>query len=216
MPDIADIPDILDKLRAGYPTMSAFSLVAIGAVTGWTAAWLILHQRLKHHAERIEELRGRIGDAPESTTLAVSGPHYLKESLYKDQNRWRIKIRNSGRVAATNPNMKLRSSRAGPKDPSWSADYPYPIVRVGHTLDEPAYQINPGDDEDFEVVLGWRNEAGQFFTQLSPKGSNRPILIEPNERWEFSYDVTATNAPTIVFTLQVFVEANEIKVARIS
>ena len=55
-----------------------------------------------------------------------------------------------------------------------------------------------------------------FLLSLALKEAIVPILIEPNERWEFSYDVTATNAPTIVFTLQVFVEANEIKVARIS
>ena len=148
--------------------------------------------------------------------LEVSGPNLLSDGEFIYQVHWRMKVHNSGPAAAANPQIKLKSGSPGSKDPAWKADYPYSIVRIGHTLDEPEYHINPGDDESFEIVLGWKNDGGQFFTTLSPRGNVRPILIEPGERWEFSYDITAKNASTISFTLRIFIEDDEIKVVRIS
>src|SRR6476646_2113071 len=145
------------------------------------------------------------------TVLSISGPHVLRETRYKYQCRWRMKLHNAGPATAINPQMKLRSANPGPNDAGWNADYPYPIARVGHTLDEPEYQINPGDDENFEVVMGWKNEGGQLFVTLSQRDA-RPISIDSGERWNFTYEITVKNAPSITFKLQVFRSADEVNV----
>lgn len=169
---------------------------------------------------------GKKSVMPRSDTraiLSLSGPRLLKDPRYQSKNRWRMKVHNGGSVAARNVQMKLRSGATQPKDPAWSADYPYPVYRAGAIINAPEYinaaghQINPKDDEYYEIICGWKSEAGQFFTTLNTKGGgHNQIQIGSDERWRLRYEVTAENADPLHFTLQIFVESDEVKVVRIS
>ena len=144
--------------------------------------------------------------------LTISGPHMFKDHRYKNQLRWRMKVHNAGPAAANNVQIKLKHVNFGPKDPTWSADYPYPIARMGSTTDAP---INPNDDESYEIIRGWKSEAGLFFTTIDTRGHNQ-IQIQPEELWEFLYEATSSNAQTIGFVLRIFIEADEVKMIRVN
>ena len=186
-----------------------FAVVVMAALVLIVYLSISILEKYKKSDPRVKSVPGT-GIEQTRAVISISGPHILRDTRYKYQSQWRMKIHNAGPATAINPQMKLRSGNPGPNDAGWSADYPYPIARVGHTLDEPEYQINPGDDEDFEVVKGWKSESGQLFVTLSPKNNFRPITILPGERWNFSYQITSKNAPPINFTLQIFVDADEI------
>ena len=111
--------------------------------------------------------------------------------------------------------MKLQSGNPAPKDARWSADYPYPVFSVGSVADSMPPQINPTDVQDYEITCGWKNAGTQFITTLNTKNStNNTILIEPDERWKLSYEVTAANADPVKFALELFVEGDDVKVVR--
>jgi hypothetical protein len=78
------------------------------------------------------------------------------------------------------------------------------------------HKINPNDDESYEIICGWKSEAGSFFTTLDTKNARNQIQIQPVERWEFLYEVTASNAKPLSFTLQIFIEADEVKVTMVN
>jgi hypothetical protein len=146
--------------------------------------------------------------------LSVSGPHLHKDPAYKSQNHWRMTVHNNGPAAAENVRLKLTTIAPRPKYPPWQADYPYPVVRVGSTADAPAYQINPDDGDNYEIVCGWKSGSAEFFTNLDTKASRSPIRIEADERWTLSYELTAKNADPMQFTLRMFVEGDEVQVVK--
>jgi hypothetical protein len=148
--------------------------------------------------------------------LTVGGPNVYKDPRYLNQSRWRMKVHNAGPATAVNVQMKLRGAKIGPKDPNWGSDFPYPIPTVGSTLDTRERQINVNDDEDYEVIWGWKSEGGPLLTSLNTKGGGyNHIQIFPDERWELWYELTAQNAASITFELQIFVEVDEVKVVSI-
>jgi hypothetical protein len=163
-------------------------------------------EKIKLQAE-LEQLRAK------RATLTVSGPHIFKDPRYQSQVRWRMKVHNSGPAAADNLHMNLRHGNAEPKDATWVADYPYPVARVNPSFED--LKINPNNDEIYEIVCGWKSEAGPFFTTLHFRNHNQ-IQIQPEERWEFLYEATSSNAQTISFILQIFIEDDEVKVMRVN
>jgi hypothetical protein len=63
---------------------------------------------------------------------------------------------------------------------------------------------------------GWKSESDQFFTNINTKGGgHNQIQINSDERWKFFYEVTAENASSIKFVLEIFIEDDEVKVVRI-
>ena len=196
---------------------SLVMLSTIGVVALLFPAFYVFHlitapAKMQAEAEaKIEQLEQR------RATLTVNGPRIFRDPHYKTYTRWRMKVHNAGPAAASNVQMKLRSGKSEPRDPSWASDYPYPINRVGHTPDE-ICQINPDDDEDYEIVLGLKSEGGgQYFATIDTKShGHSQIQIQPDERWEFSYEVTATNAPAVRFALQFFLgSSDEFTVVRV-
>jgi len=131
-----------------------------------------------------------------------------------------MKVHNTGPAAAANVLMKLRSGAPEPKDTNWTGDYPYPIHPVGTIKNDPgsigsiARQINVNDNEGYEIACGWQAESGPFFTDINTKGGgHNNVQINLNERWKFSYEVTAENASPLRFVLEVFIDDDEVMVA---
>lgn len=157
------------------------------------------------------------------TTLSISGPHLLQDRRYINKNQWRMRVHNAGSEAARNVQMKLRGAVSQPKDTRWGADYPYFVYPVGTIMSDaghlsrPERQINPNDYENYEITTGWKSEGGPFFTSVNTKGGgHNDIQIQPGERWQFFYDVTAENADPLSFTLHIFLETDQVKVSKVS
>ena len=156
-------------------------------------------------------------------TLSLSGPHLHNDRRVKNQNNWRMKIHNSGPAAARNVRMKLKSGGPEPRDANWTADYPYLVYPVGTikndagSISSTARQINTNDDESYDIACGWKAESGgKFFADINTKGGgNNNVQINSDERWKLSYDVTAENAPSIRFVLEIFVENGQVTVAAV-
>jgi hypothetical protein len=160
----------------------------------------------------------------ENAALTISSPYLLPEPDYVNKNRWRMRVHNNGTVVARNVQMKLQSAASQPKDTRWGADYPYFVYPVGTIMNDaghlsrPERKINPNDYENYEITMGWKSEAGGFFfTSVNTKGGgHNDIQIQPGERWQFFYDVTAENADPLSFTLHIFLEDDQVKVSRVS
>jgi hypothetical protein len=73
-----DLFEMLDKLRADYPTMSASALVLSGIAIGGIGSWVILNQRLKHNREVIEHWKDKAG---ERTPVEKEKRLRIRESL---------------------------------------------------------------------------------------------------------------------------------------
>jgi hypothetical protein len=147
--------------------------------------------------------------------LTISGPHIFKDKNYQSKLRWRIKVHNSGPAPADNVQMKLIHGNLEPEHATWGADYPYPIARVA-AKGATEHKINPNAYENYEIICGWKSEGGPFFTTLDTKNDRNQIQIHPKERWEFLYEVTASNAKPLSFTLQIFIEADEVRVIMVN
>jgi hypothetical protein len=163
-----------------------------------------LHYELEQENEQLRAKRA---------TLTTSGPYRFKVPRYQNQILWRMKVHNSGPAAADNVHVNLRHGNAEPKDATWAADYPYPIGRVNPTFEE--LKLNPNNDESYEIISGWKSEAGTFFTKFHSRNPDQ-IQIQPEERWEFLYEATSSNAQTISFILQIFIEDDEVKAIRVN
>jgi hypothetical protein len=69
---------------------------------------------------------------------------------------------------------------------------------------------------NYEIICGAETGGGELKTSLNTKGGGyNNIFIEPNERWRLDYEVTSANAHPVHFTLEIFVESNEVKVSKI-
>jgi hypothetical protein len=146
-------------------------------------------------------------------TLAVAGPRRNRASSEFD--KWRVTVHN-GSTPASNVKMRLIGISPRPRSAEWRAEYPYPIVRAEQTLDAPAAELNPGDSEDYDAVPASRSSAtGQLSVHLNTKNLSDPrIAIEPDERWELHFEVTARNADAVQFMLVVYVDDGIVQVIR--
>jgi hypothetical protein len=221
-----DIPQwITDRISAEWSTVTghwqlAFALAGLGFFLGCWLTWLYFRQQLNVRADRIEHLRAQIDARPQTGdgrgVLSVSGPNVFRDPKYSSQNRWRMKVNNSGSAAAENVQMRLKAATPAPKDHRWGSDFPYPIAAVGYTLDSTPRQINPGDHQDYEVLMGWKTESGQFFTLLDTKAGGGQIQIQLGENWDLTYELTAKNAGSAQFVLRAFVEQDQVMMIRVS
>jgi len=154
--------------------------------------------------------------------LSLSGPRLFREPRSKNENRWSMRIHNRGPAAARHVLVRLQSATTQPRFGRWTADYPYPVYPMGTITNDPVQtsspqrQINPESHEDYEIVRGWETEDGKLNTSLNTKGGGpNDIYIEPDERWRLHYEVTSENADPVHFTLEIFVESNEVKVSMV-
>ncbi len=154
--------------------------------------------------------------------LYLSGPHLFREPRSKNENRWSMRVHNRGPAAARHVLVRLQSATTPPRFGRWTADYPYPVYPVGTITNDaaqtssPQRQINPESHEYYEIVRGWETEDGKLNTSLNTKGGgHNDIYIEPDERWRLHYEVTSENADPVHFTLEIFVESNEVKVSKV-
>jgi hypothetical protein len=144
------------------------------------------------------------------TTLSVSGPH-LHQS-HPVIKCWRLIVQN-GPTVASNVKMRLINIVPRPRYAAWFADYPYPLRSLAAGAAE--VRINPNEEEHFEAVSGWPNSEEAFFTRgLDTKSADNPIRIEPDERWELQYAVTAENADPVYFSLEMFIENGAVMATR--
>jgi hypothetical protein len=79
--------------------------------------------------------------------------------------------------------------------------------------------ISPNGDEIFVVSKSWistepRHYVGMIDTK--PNGKDYPAVIESDETWELSYQVTADNADSESFRLKLFVGDVKVFVERIT
>ena len=134
-----------------------------------------------------------------------------------DQMKWNIKVHNKGPAVAANVLVKLREITPRPRYHQWSAEYPYPVIRANLTLDAPPARINHGDDEDYHLVMGTKSVGEGLVVDIDTRSFSRnPIHIEGDECWTLKYEVTAENAKTVPFLMQLFVESGQVKMMRLT
>jgi hypothetical protein len=156
-------------------------------------------------------------------TLTLNGPLLHNDPRFKNKKHWRMKVHNAGPATARDVKIRLKGGAPEPKDSNWTGDYPYAVYPIGTIKNYPGHinaigrQINANDDERYEITCGWKSESGQFFTDVNTKGGgHNNIQINSDERWRLSYEVTAENTSPIRFTLEIFVEDDEVKVAMVT
>ncbi len=156
-------------------------------------------------------------------TLILSGPHLHTDPRFKSKNLWRMMVHNAGPATARDVKIRLKSGAPEPKDSNWTGDYPYAVYPVGTIKNDPGHinatgrQINTNEDERYEITCGWKSESGQFFTDINTKGGgHNNIQINSDERWKLSYEVTAENSSPMRFVVEMFIEDDEVKVARVT
>jgi hypothetical protein len=150
--------------------------------------------------------------------LYLSGPNLFRDPKYKNANRWTMRVHNRGPAAARRVLMRLQGAPSAPRTAAWKADYPYPVFPLGTITNDPAQtsnpqrQINAQSYQDYEIATGSEMENGKLKTELKTKGGgHNDVPIEPDERWRLDYEVTSENADPLRFTLELFVESNEVK-----
>jgi hypothetical protein len=140
--------------------------------------------------------------------LTVRAP-YLRQA--SKRNSWIVAVHNHSPVAAANVVMRLTGINPSPRYPMWSGAYPYLVQRDQPALQLGQCQINPRDKEHYRIITGWPNN-GDFYVQgLDTKtsvvsGFDNYIRIEPEERWKLEYELTASNAKPVRFSLEVWVD----------
>jgi hypothetical protein len=177
------------------------SVVAIG-VSIWTYVQTVRKGRAKLYLEGLNLFRD--------------------PRLKKNSNRWSMGVHNRGPAAARNVLVWLQSATTPPRYGRWTNDYPYPVYPLGTIANDaaqtssPQRQINPESRQDYEIVLGEETAEGKLNTSLDTKaGGHSYIFIEPDERWRLHYEVTSENAHPVHFTLEIFVESNQVKVSMV-
>ena len=137
------------------------------------------------------------------TRLRVAGPYLHKDR--PDQNHWRMIVHNGSRVTqARDVQVRLVGISPRPNEPMWSADFPYPVARPGHSIDEPAPAINPRSDEVYELVIGRQSASGEFTNRWTRHEiSVSKIRIESGEKWALTYRITAENAKSREFSVNI-------------
>ena len=110
-------------------------------------------------------------------TLSIAGPHLFRDTRYQNKTQWRMKVHNAGPATARDGRIRMKGGAPGPLDSNWTGDYPYAVYPVGTIKNDPGHiaaigrQINPNDDEGYEITCGWKSENwGIFFTDINTKG----------------------------------------------
>lgn len=121
---------------------------------------------------------------------------------------------NSATVAARNVQARLVSVTPMPRDPTWSNDFPYIVLRV---IDKGEPTINPHSGEDYNLFSESRTDQGQILiNRLDTKNLHNAIKIEADERWALDYKVTAENTMRLEFTVEMYVEGRAIIARRVA
>lgn len=201
---------------AGWTIACAITLIAYG-----TLLWFVWNRQLAgFSATDHPDINSTVDNS--RAVLTVNGPAIFSDANYVNQNKWRMTVKNTGPLAARNVQMRLISSEQSPQDKTWTGDYPYTIYPVETITNDPwhisntARIINPGDDQTYEIVCGWKSGSmDQLFTDINTKGGgHNNIQINPNERWKFIYEVSSENSASVTFAMQIFVENGQVKAAR--
>src|ERR1700751_1192376 len=107
--------------------------------------------------------------------------------------------------------MRLVAISPRPREPMWSADFPYPVTRPGHPFEEMVV-INPRSDELYELAVGRQSAGGEFTIDgLDTKSCIRnPIRIDTDDNWRLTYRTTAENAKAHEFSVRMFVQGSRV------
>src|SRR3984893_5857738 len=185
------------------PSIYEAGMMAVGSVLLLTLAW---SDKWTSKLARLYNLIKGL-----KTVLEVSGPNFLRDHLGRD--RWRFRVYNHGPATAHNVQMQLRDVDPRPKYDRWQADYPYPVSRVGKTLNEPPSRINIGDEENYEVWT-WLGSDGNHYASIDTRDKVNQTAIESSEVLELEYDVTAENADRVCFSMQMSVKCGALIMER--
>jgi hypothetical protein len=143
----------------------------------------------------------------------VTGPRLHQYPPHKAQTTHfcRMRVHNRGPASARNVRIQLLNIEPRPRHGSWTADYPYPVARVGQPIEAWSCELGRGADELFQIAAGWKNSRGDFMAGLDTKsGFHNPTLFEPDECWEMTYEVVADNAEPVKFQVEMFVKGDAV------
>lgn len=145
--------------------------------------------------------------------LKISGPFFLPNHTGHD--RWRIRVKNKGPFTTDNVRMRLIDVRPRPRYARWQADFPYEVERVGKKLTDAPARLNKDDTEDFELKT-WIGHDGNLYASLDTKDIPPlyRVVIEPDEVWRLTYEITAENAKRKSFSATMRVQDGKIIVER--
>jgi len=153
----------------------------------------------------------------DAARLRIAGPRLHQYPPHKTHTTHfcRMRIHNRGPAIAHNVQIRLVNIVPRPRHASWAADYPYPVARAGHPIEAPGCELSRGADVLFQVASAWKNSRGQFLAGLDTKsGFHNPTPIEPDERWEMTYEVTADNAKPLKFLLEMLIQGDAVAMKR--
>lgn len=183
------------------------ALLAMGVLCFVIASYLVWKKERGARIEAEKKLNDR-------AILVIDGP--AAQQIHNSTVFvWRVKLLNDGQASAKNPYINLMNIDPQPRDPSWPADYPYPIKQTLSTFDAPNHPINSGDSRDFDVISIWKSHIGGFDASIDTKsqGGNYTHL-DAEEMWTLKYQATAENADPVLFALEVVVVNGSVDVHR--
>jgi len=127
--------------------------------------------------------------------------------------RWRLTVANRGSAAACNVKMRLCNIVPRPQYAVWQAVYPY---AAKNALGRYECGISPNDKEYYDLLSSWPNGEGKLIIGGLDPQSEWPvkIYVEPTEKWELQYEITADNAQPVLFSLLMYIAANTIVIER--
>jgi hypothetical protein len=155
--------------------------------------------------------------AATAARLAVNAPrlHQYPPQRSDTTSFCRVRVNNRGPAAADNVQMWLVNIQPAPRHASWAADYPYPVVRAGQVIGAQPCRIGRGAAEVFQIASGWKNTRGEFLAGLDTKSRfHNPTPLAADERWNLVYKVTADNAETVCFGIEMFIENGAVAMKR--
>jgi hypothetical protein len=140
-------------------------------------------------------------------SLSVGEPH-------RQSDHWRVTVHNnSAIIAARNVQVRLVGVTPMPRDPTWSNDFPYIVLRV---IDKGESTINPHSVENYDLFSEYQNEREELFIdRLDTKNLGNKIKIETDECWLLSYEVTAENTPRATFSCEINAQADAVAVRKL-
>jgi hypothetical protein len=216
---------IAGREAAGHEMAATLAAaIAVALVFPVVYVWKFLAAPAKMHAELASGLKAA---KQTRTHLQVRHGQYRPYNLNRHGFfEWyhRIGVYNAGSAVAGNVKVSLLTATK-PRYPIRN-DFPYRVVRVGTdwrvgtgmaTIQIEDVDINPGEEELYEVMNTWVSSDGRRLIgkiDTKPDGKHYYWGIEPDERWELQYEVTAANADPVRFTLGVFVRDDALIVER--
>lgn len=193
------LAELSDECLQAMPFWLPYLVVALLITVG--LAWALYPKR-------------RIG---ETARLSIKGPRLHQYPPDQSHTTYfcRLAVRNHGPATAKNVRMHLLNIEPRPRHSSWLADYPYPVAPVSQPVEAVTCVLDRDADELFQVARGWKNSRGEFMAGLDTKSAfHNPTPIEPDERWQLTYEVTADNAEAVSFLLEMFVDGGGVAMRR--